>query len=330
MTFVVNPACWRYYHQEQLADLMESHTFLFPNFVRMTFPYQPAYAKIARKDEPFTDDFGCVWTTGLDGLTGTVTGHPLSDWSAFDTYKAPDPNMCMGIGPIDWAAEAVRIEALNRENEFSAGLLRHGHTFLQLSDIRGYTNLMYDMADEDPRLYQLIELVEAFNQAIVNRYAAMNVDMMGYAEDLGMQRGPMISPEHFRMYIKPSYHRLMKSAHDKNILVHLHSDGDIRTLIGDLMDDGVQIINLQDLVNGIDWIAKTLKGKVCIELDLDRQLVTTSGTPREVDELIRREVETLSAPEGGFAMIYGLYPGVPIENVKAIMDAMEKYAFIHD
>lgn len=25
-------------------------------------------------------------------------------------------------------------------------------------------------------------------------------------------------------------------------------------------------------------------------------------------------------------MIYGLYPGVPVKNIKALMDAMEKYA----
>jgi len=25
-------------------------------------------------------------------------------------------------------------------------------------------------------------------------------------------------------------------------------------------------------------------------------------------------------------MIYGLYPGVPVENVRAVMDAMERYA----
>jgi hypothetical protein len=25
-------------------------------------------------------------------------------------------------------------------------------------------------------------------------------------------------------------------------------------------------------------------------------------------------------------MIYGMYPGVPLENAKALMDAMEKYA----
>ena len=28
-------------------------------------------------------------------------------------------------------------------------------------------------------------------------------------------------------------------------------------------------------------------------------------------------------------MIYGLYPGVPLENVRALMDAMEKYATYH-
>ena len=32
---------------------------------------------------------------------------------------------------------------------------------------------------------------------------------------------------------------------------------------------------------------------------------------------------------GGLCMIYGLYAGVPMENVKAVMDAMEKYAFYH-
>ena len=29
-------------------------------------------------------------------------------------------------------------------------------------------------------------------------------------------------------------------------------------------------------------------------------------------------------------MIYGLYPGVPLENAKALMDAMEKYMFWFD
>jgi hypothetical protein len=62
------------------------------------------------------------------------------------------------------------------------------------------------------------------------------------------------------------------------------------------------------------------------EPDIDRQSVTPFGGPAAIDALIRAEVETLGSPRGGLTMIYGLYPGVPPENVKALMDALERYA----
>ena len=107
----------------------------------------------------------------------------------------------------------------------------------------------------------------------------------------------------------------------------MHSDGDLHMLLDDILSVGVDIINLQDLVNGIDWIKETLAGKRCIELDIDRQLVTVSGTPKDIDRLIRSEVKALGSKQGGLCMIYGLYPGTPIENAAMVMDAMEKYAF---
>jgi uroporphyrinogen decarboxylase len=105
----------------------------------------------------------------------------------------------------------------------------------------------------------------------------------------------------------------------------MHSDGDIRMLVDDLIEGGVEVINLQDLVNGIDWIAAKLAGRICIDLDIDRQRITWDGRPGQIDALIREEVEKLRTPQGGLTMIYGLYPGVPLENVLALMDAMERY-----
>jgi uroporphyrinogen decarboxylase len=118
----------------------------------------------------------------------------------------------------------------------------------------------------------------------------------------------------------------MAPAREAGCIVHMHSDGDIRTLVDDLIDDGVQVINLQDLVNGLDWIEDRLAGRVCIDLDLDRQRVTRYGTPAEIDALVREEVARLGRREGGLMMIYGLYPGTPLENAAAVMDAMERYA----
>jgi hypothetical protein len=97
-------------------------------------------------------------------------------------------------------------------------------------------------------------------------------------------------------------------------------------LVDDIIEGGVECLNLQDLVNGIDWIAEKFAGKICIDIDVDRQDITPHGTPRQVDDLIREEVEKLSTPQGGLTMIYGLYPGVPLVNVKALMSAMERYA----
>ncbi len=118
----------------------------------------------------------------------------------------------------------------------------------------------------------------------------------------------------------------MKPARDQGCIVHMHSDGDIRVLVDDLIEGGVEVINLQDLVNGIDWIADKFAGRTCIDLDIDRQSVTAQGTPQQIDDLIREEVEKLGSKKGGLMMIYGLYPTVPLENVEALMNAMEKYA----
>lgn len=330
MSFHINAACWQSYPHEALFDLMESHKFLFPDFKRPQAKYIPHFSPVARKDQPFTDDWGCVWETTMDGITGTVIKHPLSDWSELKDYKAPNPNKCMGIGTINWDSIESDITKLKENGNIIYGGLRHGHTFLQLSDIRGYQNLIFDMVDDNKNLTKLIDMIEEFNMSIVNRYLDMEVDIMSYPEDLGMQKGPMLSPNHFKKYIKPSYQRLMKPARDKGVIVHMHSDGDLHDLIDDIIDGGVEIINLQDLVNGTDWIADRFSRKICVELDIDRQSITPKGTPKQIDDLIHEEVQKIGCKEGGLMMIYGLYPGVPLENVKALMDAMEKYAFYYN
>ena len=330
MKFAINPACWNAYPREALWDLMEEHKLLFPNFKRPDPDWQPTFSPVKRKDQPYTDPMGCVWTTAMDGITGTVTGHPLADWSAFGTtWKIADPNTTDGLYEVDWAKREAAWKEKKAQGLDFAGGLRHGHTFLQLCDLRGYENLMFDMADEEPLLDELIEQLEAFNMALVKRYVDNGCSRMAYPEDLGMQLGPMLSPDQFVRYIKPSYTRLMKYAKDAGVPIHMHSDGDIRTLADHLVESGVEVLNLQDLVNGIDWIAERFKGKVCIDLDIDRQTITPNGTPAQIDALIREEVSKLGSKEGGLSMVYGLYPGVPLENVKAVMDAMEKYAFYY-
>ncbi len=325
MTFHVNAACWHHYDQEALKELLEAHPRLFPGYRRPAGKVTPEYALNARAGRPYTDPWGCVWETADDGITGSVHTHPLAEWSAFDGYAAPDPAVTDGTFPLDWAGVEADVARARQQGELVWGGLPHGHTFLRLQDLRGYESLVYDMCDGHPDLPRLIGLVERFNLSIVERWMALEPDIFSYPEDLGMQVGPMLSPQHFRHFIKPSYERLMRPARERGCIVEMHADGDVRTLAADLVEAGVQVVNLQDLVNGVDWIAATFAGKVCVHLDLDRQSVTPFGTPADIDALVRDEVEKIGSREGGLMMIYGLYPGVPLANVKAVMDAMERY-----
>jgi hypothetical protein len=329
MSFGFNAACYHHYDHEVLKDLMEEHPLLFPNFERTPEPFDPGVAPWQRADEPYRDPWGCLWVTSDDGITGHVVENALADWKDFDGYLPPDPARTKGKAPegsIDWEEETARIERRKRNGQFVGGGLPHGHTYLRLLDLRGYENLTFDMADEEPLLRELIGMVESFNLHTVRRYVEMGVDQMSYAEDLGMQQGPMLSPPHFRRYIKPAYRRMVRPAHEAGCILHMHSDGDIRELTGDLIDLGLDVLNLQDLVNGIDWIRDKLKGRVCIDLDIDRQKIVRFGTPQEIDDLIREEVEKLASPEGGLMMTCGIYPGIPVENLRALMDAMEEYS----
>lgn len=324
--FGISAGCWDYYTQDALQELIADHPLLFPGFQKKDEPIKPNYAPWRRTGQPYTDSWGCVWETAENGVTGAVVKHALSDWDQFAGFQAPSPEEHNGWGSINWTEIKERLVKERAAGNLLAGGLRHGHTFLTLTYLRGFENLIFDMCDEHPQLVDLIQMVEDFNLGLVDRYIAAGVEWMAYPEDLGMQVGPMLSPDQFKKYIKPSYKRLVSSAREAGCVIHMHSDGDIRELVDDLIELGMDVLNLQDLVNGIDWMADNLKGRVCIDLDIDRQNITRFGNPEKIEEHIRDAVNKLGSKQGGLMLKYGLYPEVPLENIKALMDALEKYS----
>jgi len=326
MVFHVSPACWQHYEAAALEDLIAAHPRLFPGGPPARPCDDRAIPPWQRADERYTDPWGCVWITREQGITGSVIEHPLADWGRWEDYRPPSPDETDGMAPIDWPAVNQAFQRARQQGRLCEGGLRHGHTFQRLWYLRGYENLTFDMADHEPRLAALVEMVERFNAGVVRRWLGLGAEVVAFPEDLGMQRGPMLSPEHFRRYVVPSYQRLMAPVREAGSVVHMHSDGDLRDLADDLLRCPLDVLNLQDLVNGVDWIRQRLKGRVCIDLDVDRQSVTRFGTPAEIDRLIAEEVAALGSREGGLMMIYGLYPGVPPANAQAVAAAMDRYA----
>lgn len=321
----ISGASWDQW-REEMEDVCLRHPLFFPGFEKGKrdwdhWDFGPAH----RADEDYTDAWGCVWHSDINGLEGVVTHNPLADWGPLATYQAPDPAVQLDRGPVNWEQVRANMVAAKAAGHLTQGSLAHGFLLMRMYYLRGFENLMLDFALDDPRLDDLIALINRHNRYLVDQYVSMGVDVMHFGEDLGTQTASMISPKHFHRYIMPAYQSLMQPCRDAGIIVGSHSDGYILELVDDLLEAGLDIVNPQDLCNGIDNLARELKGRVCLHLDVDRQTVVPFGSPAEIHDLIEEEVRKLGSPQGGLMMVCGIYPPTPPANVDAVCSAMEKF-----
>jgi len=325
MWICISPASWDE-HRGAMENVVARHPRLWPDFRKGQVNYDavdfgPAYTA----GQPFRDAWGCVWETSTNGIEGVVTEHPLATWDRWDQWRAPDPLKTADRGPVDWDAVRRNIEDRRAKGLLTEGGLPHGFFFMRLTYLRGFENMMIDMATEEPMLGPLIDALYEHNRQLIEQYLSMSVDVITLGEDLGAQTAPIIGPAMFRKYCTPTYEKLIRPCREKGCHVMLHSDGYIMDLIDELLFAGVTILNPQDLCNGIDNLRRELKGRVCIRLDVDRQTTVPYGTPAEIRDLVEEEVRTLGAPEGGLELIAGIYPPTTPENVHALASAFEEF-----
>jgi uroporphyrinogen decarboxylase len=268
-----------------------------------------------------TNMWGERWIYPLDSLDGICIEHPILSFDAIKTYVPPDPDKF-----ADWKQVKENFQKNNELGHVNHGGTDHGFIFLRSTYMRGYNNFMLDIGEERPEVLDLIKIIENYWFEVVRRYIECGVNAMGFGDDMGTQTALPISLEDWRKYIKPSYKRIFSYCRAHGVHVSLHSDGYINDIIPDLIECGVSNINPQDLVNGLDNIKRLAYGKVYIHLDIDRQNITVLGTPEQVDAHIFNCIKTLGSPKGGLSMVWGVYPGTPIENIEAGVRAMDKYA----
>ena len=288
------PAMWNFYGTE-LVRLVKEYPDLVSNIPDLeTLDENMA---ISYRSGGYTDDWGCVWDNIDHGMASIVTGHPVPRREDVHTMKVP---------------------------EIPDGGIEHGFMYLRLLDLRGFEEAMLDFAEECEELKILIEKVLNYNIAHMEKFLPNAGEIIYFGDDLGMQNALAIGPEKWRKYMKPCFKKIFGMALEAGKYVYMHTDGMIHEIIGDLHECGATMINPQIRANGLDNLVRTCKGKIPINLDLDRQLFPFA-TPNECIEHVRECVEALYLPQGGLGLSIELNYEVPLENVAALFDAARKY-----
>lgn len=291
------PAAWMK-HREALEEIVRNHPAIFGE--QKDDRNYDAVWRDSYKEGDHVDAWGCVWSNVKTGMEALVTKHPVPTREDVHTLQIPEDDDGMP----------------------------HGFMYLRLSDLRGFDEIMVDFAEEPPELQMLIDKVLAYNLRQVKRKAEKlngTPTIVRFGDDLGMQHSLPMRPEKWRQYLKPCFKKLYSPFREKGHYVYMHTDGHILEIIPDLIDCGVNVVNPQVGANGLENLAQICKGKICVDLDLDRQKLPF-WKPEEIDAHVKEAVEVLGSPDGGLWLKGEVGDDVPLENVEALCCAMEKYS----
>jgi uroporphyrinogen decarboxylase len=189
---------------------------------------------------------------------------------------------------------------------------------------------MYER-NSDRLIGKLADLKIEFWNALLEEVGDV-VDIVGEGDDYGTQQSQLISPEQFRTYYRPHFARILEFIKNlrPDLKILFHSCGNVRPIIPDLIEMGVDILNpVHVTATGMEPIQlKKDFGKDLVFWGggVDTQHILPTGTPEQVKDDVKRNVEAL-APGGGFVFstIHNIQAEVPPQNVVAMMEALKEF-----
>ena len=194
--------------------------------------------------------------------------------------------------------------------------------FDRLYFLRGFENLMIDIATDHQNLPRLINMLLDYQLTLVQKWLDVGVDAIEFHTDIGTQNALMISPQQFRKYIKPMFKEIFSVCRKAGVHVLLSSDGNLLEIVDDLVECGVSRHDPQLRANTLQGIERTYKGKMCINLDLDRQMFPFCR-PGDIRRQIEEVIERLGSPRGGLMISGSIFGGdVPLENIDALCSSL--------
>lgn len=238
------------------------------------------------------DEWGAIWDNIGVSQLGQVKDYPLKDWTDWDQLKIPD------IGdPARWR----ELEGA-RESAADKFLLASGISLYErLHFIRGLENTWIDTLTAPQELGRLIDVLVEMNLFAIERFAEAGADGYIFCDDWGLQNRLMISPGSWRAIWKPRYARVYRAAHEAGLFTFLHSCGDIVDILDDLIDVGLDVIQMDQQENmGLAMLGERFGGRLAFWCPVDIQNTMVYGTLGEIRAYCRKMVETLGRPEGGF------------------------------
>ena len=198
--------------------------------------------------------------------------------------------------------------------------------------IRTMDQVLVDLMLDDEACLRYIERKIAIQLEITGRTleaAKDGIDVLWVGEDLGTQRGPLVSLDLFRKHIRPQHQKFVDLAKHHDIPVMMHTCGSSSWAYDDFIEMGIDVVDtLQP--EPINMAPAYLKERYGDRLAFHGCISTAgpvaTGTVQDTVDIVRETLEIMM--EGGgyaFAPTHQLQDNSPTENVVAMYETADTY-----
>ena len=238
-----------------------------------------------------------------------------------DTFDWPDPEKYISV------EECKRRVDMAPANKIVLGMLWSAH-FQDTCAAFGMENALVNMIS-NPEMYEAVDakIMEFYLKANRIFFEAtkhrLNAVLIG--DDMGSQRGLMLSPDMIRRFVLPGTRKLVEQAHSYGMKVIFHSCGSIFDIIPDLIDAGVDAIHpIQALAANMDAenLKKHFEGKVSFCGGVDTQDLLVHKSPEEVKAEVQRLKKLFPTGLIISPSHEAIMEDIPPKNIRALFEAV--------
>lgn len=247
-------------------------------------------------------------------LVDSSKGYPVTDRESFEKYSWPS------IQDINYNLLEETCKALPE------GMKIIGQTngiFENAESLCGYEGLCYLLLDDRKLVEEIFRRLEELFTALYTAMASFKeVGALVISDDMGFKTQTLIAPGDLREFVLPRHKKFTKIAHQKEKPCILHSCGNLKTIMDDIINDvGIDAKHsFEDAILPITEAGKLYGRRIALlgGFDVDRLCRSTEDEIRKHTRLLIEECGS----DGGYALGSGnsIADYIPIENYLCMLD----------
>jgi MtaA/CmuA family methyltransferase len=235
---------------------------------------------------------------------------PLSDTKDLSALDAPDPESSERMRD---RIDAARLFEQKAGGRYSILGWIEGPA-AEAADLRGTTNFLMDMMQDEPFARDLMDRCIEVGIAFGTAQVEAGCDTIGIGDAIASQ----VSPRVYENLIQPRERLLVEAIQEAGGWVKLHICGDITHLLEGIAALGVDILDVDHMVD-IARVREVVGEEVVITGNIDPAEGVKRGTPRSIRRAMRGIYETVGRPYMANAGCE-IPSGTAKENLKALCE----------